>query len=74
MLARREKQQGGQAILRERSPFLILQDAYPFMSSRLSNDIDVAQLLRYGAIHKGRPADPGEGVSAEFGRSIVIRV
>ena len=27
-----------------------------------------------GAIHKGRPTDPGEGVSAESGRSIAIRV
>ena len=48
-------------IMRERSPVLILQDAYPFMSSCLSYEIDVAQSLRYGAIHKGRPADPGEG-------------
>ena len=30
--------------------------------------------LTLGAIHKGLTADPGEGGSAESGRSIVIRV
>ena len=32
------------------------------------------QYIQLEAIHKGRPADPGGGGSAESGRSVVIRV
>ena len=48
-------------------------DFYAKEPSRRSNGQNISN-VKLKAIHKGRPADPRGGESAESGRSIVIRV